>query len=308
MVAEWLRVPLVPVTVIFEVPTVAVLDAVRVSVLVPVVEAGLKLAVTPAGKPLAASATVPLNPFKGPTVRALVAVPPCAIEIAVGFALSEKSGLVPVTVKAMVALWVNEPLVPTMEMFVVPDGVLVCPLKLMVTMPLPLTEEGLKLALTPAGRLAADTETVPVKPNREAMVTVAVGFDPGVSVTAAGGFAVMEKSGRPMIVRKNVACCVIEPLVPVTVMLTGDEGTGALAAAVKVSVLVPLAPATVAGLKAAVTPVGKPLTLRATLPVKPFTGKTSTDVLPVAPCSTLVPLAETPKDGAVVAGTGGNAF
>ncbi len=308
MVTEWLRLPLVPVTVTFEVPTVAVLDAVRVSVLVPVVEAGLKLAVTPAGRPLAASATVPLNPFNGPTVRALVAVPPCAIEILVGFAWSEKSGLVPVTVKAMVALCVNEPLVPTMEMFVVPDGVLVCPLKLMVTVPLPFTEDGLKLALTPAGRLVADTETVPVKPNSEAMVTVAVGFDPGVSVTAAGGFAVIEKSGLPIMVRKNVVCCVSEPLVPVTVILTGDEGTGALAAAVNVSVLAPLAPVTVAGLNVAVTPVGKPLTLRPTSPVKPFTGRTNTDVLPVAPCSTLVPLAETLKDGAVVAGTGGKAF
>lgn len=82
----------------------AVLDAVNVSVLVPAVEAGLKLAVTPAGKLLAASATVPPNPFKGPTVKVLVAVAPCATEMLAGFALSEKSGLVPVTVKAIVAL------------------------------------------------------------------------------------------------------------------------------------------------------------------------------------------------------------
>lgn len=93
-----------------------------------------------------------------------------------------------------------------------------------------------------------------------------------------------------------------------TVMVTGAEGTGALAAAVNVSVLTPLAPVTVAGLKVAVTPVGKPLALRLTLPVKPFTGRTRIEVLPVAPCSTLVPLPETLKDGAVVAGTGGNAF
>lgn len=118
----------------------------------------------------------------------------------------------------------------------------------------------------------------------------------------------MEKSGRPIIVSRNVVLCVVEPLVPVTVMLTGAEGTGALAAAVNVSVLTPLPPVTLAGLKVAVTPVGKPVALRATLPVKPLTGKTNTDVLAVAACSTLVPLAETLKDGAVVAGTGGKAF
>lgn len=205
IVAEWLRFPLVPVTVIFVVPTAAVLDAVKLNVLFAAVDAGLKLAVTPAGKPLAESATVPVNPFNGPTVKVLVAVPPCATETLVGFALKEKSGFVPVTVKAMMALWVKEPLVPTMEMLVVPEGVLFCPLKLIVTVPLPLTDDGLKLALTPVGRFAAETETVPVKPNSEEMVTWAVGFEPGVSVTAAGAFAVIEKSGRPMMVSKNVA-------------------------------------------------------------------------------------------------------
>lgn len=100
----------------------------------------------------------------------------------------------------------------------------------------------------------------------------------------------------------------IAPLVPVTVMATEAAAT-ALAAAVKVRVLVPLPPATVAGLKLAVTPVGRPLTLRLTSPVNPFTGSTRTDVVPVPPSfSTLVPLAETLKDGAVVAGTGGKAF
>lgn len=98
------------------------------------------------------------------------------------------------------------------------------------------------------------------------------------------------------------------PLPPVTVTVTGVEGTAALAAAVNVSVLMPLPPVMEAGLNAAVTPVGKPLTLRVTVLLKPFTGRTVMDVVAVAPCSTLVPLAETVKDGAVVAGTGGNAF
>ena len=125
MVVVWLRLPLVPVTVTVADPVVAVVEAVKVRVLVPVVEAGLKLAVTPAGKPLAASDTVPLKPFTGWTVIVLLPVPPCATERVAGFAVKEKSGFVPVTVRAIVALWVRLPLVPTIEMLVVPEGVLV---------------------------------------------------------------------------------------------------------------------------------------------------------------------------------------
>lgn len=308
MVVVALTVPLVPVMVTLLVPAVAVLDAVNVTVLVPVVEAGLKLAVTPLGKPLAASATVPVKPLDGLTVIVLLAVPPWATETLVGFAASVKVGVVPVTVKAMVALWVRFPLVPTIEILVVPDGVFDCPLKLMLMVPLPLTELGLKLALTPEGRFVADTDTVPVKPNNAATVTEAVGLDPGVSVTEAGGLAVIEKSGRPTMVRVSSVDCVIEPLVPVTVMVTGEVGTGALAAAVKVSVLTPSPLAILGELKAAVTPVGKPLTVRATVPANLFTGRTVIAVLPVAPCSTLVPLPETLKLGLVVVGIGGKAF
>jgi hypothetical protein len=76
MLAVWLRFPLVPVTVTVAAPTVAVLEAVKVTLLVPVVDAGLKLAVTPVGRPLAASATVPLNPFEGATVIVLLPVAP----------------------------------------------------------------------------------------------------------------------------------------------------------------------------------------------------------------------------------------
>ena len=67
--------------------------------------------------------------------------------------------------------------------------------------PLPFTDEGLKLADTPAGRPVAVIETEPVKPNNAATEIVAVGFEPGVMVTAAGGAAVTEKSGRPTTTR-----------------------------------------------------------------------------------------------------------
>ena len=55
-------VPLVPVTVTVPDP-VAPAEAVKVTrLLVPVAEAGLKLAVTPEGRPLALRATAPVNP------------------------------------------------------------------------------------------------------------------------------------------------------------------------------------------------------------------------------------------------------
>src|SRR5262245_46105934 len=55
--------PPVPVMVTFAAPRVAALDAASVNALLfPVAEAGLKLAVTPLGKPLALSATLLVKP------------------------------------------------------------------------------------------------------------------------------------------------------------------------------------------------------------------------------------------------------
>jgi hypothetical protein len=171
--------------------------------------------------------------------------------------------------------------------------------------PLPFTEEGLKLADTPAGRPVAVIETAPVKPNNEATLMEAVGFEPGVIVTAAGGAAVMVKSGRPTTVRLMGKLWVSVPLVPV--MFTVAAPTVAVAEAVNVSVLI-AAPVTEAGLKDAVTPAGNPLTLKATVPPKLFTGRTVTLVVAVVACITLVPLAEIEKSGVVLAGTTGNEF
>jgi hypothetical protein len=92
MVVVCVKDPLVPVTVTLAAPVAAVLEAVKVRVLVPVVDAGLKLAVTPAGKPLAASETLPLKPFSGLTVMVLLPDAPWATVRLVGLADSEKSG------------------------------------------------------------------------------------------------------------------------------------------------------------------------------------------------------------------------
>ena len=70
--------PEVPVTVTVEVPGVAVLLAVNVSVLVLVAGFALNDGVTPVGRPDAARFTLPVYPFVGVTVIVLVPLAPCA--------------------------------------------------------------------------------------------------------------------------------------------------------------------------------------------------------------------------------------
>lgn len=72
------RLPEIPVTVTVAGPTVAVVDAVNVKMLVPVVEVGLKDAVTPAGRPLADKATEPVKLLRPETVIVLVPALPWA--------------------------------------------------------------------------------------------------------------------------------------------------------------------------------------------------------------------------------------
>ncbi len=79
IVAEFVKLPEVPVMVTVTVPVVAVLLAVSVKVLVLAVLLGLKDAVTPLGRPDAEKLTLPLKPFCGVTVIVLVPAVPCVI-------------------------------------------------------------------------------------------------------------------------------------------------------------------------------------------------------------------------------------
>jgi hypothetical protein len=72
MVVDALNLPEVPLIVTVAIPAVAVLLAVRVSVLLLVAGLGLNSAVTPLGKPDAERVTLPLKPFDGVTVIVLV--------------------------------------------------------------------------------------------------------------------------------------------------------------------------------------------------------------------------------------------
>jgi hypothetical protein len=84
------RLPDVPVMVTVDVPVVAVLLAVSVSTLVPVVGFVPNAAVTPLGRPEAASVTLPANPFTSVTVMVLVPPLPWVIDRLLGESESVK--------------------------------------------------------------------------------------------------------------------------------------------------------------------------------------------------------------------------
>lgn len=187
---------------------------------------------------------------------------------------------------------------------VVPAGVLGCELKFTMLVPLALSDEGAKFALTPDGRLLALSDTLPVSPPTKPMVIVLVGFDPDGNEIAAGE-AEMVKFGSAVTLRVRAVVSVVDPLVPVIVTVTLP--TVAVLEAVNVSVL-PAEPVTVAGLKLAVTPEGRLLTLSTIAPLKPLMELTVTLLAALVPCSTVTPEAAMLKPGAVEAGTAGNAF
>jgi hypothetical protein len=87
------RLPEVPVMVTVAVPVVAELLAVRVSTLVPVVGFAPNDAVTPLGRPDAASVTLPVNPPTSVTVIVLVPLLPWVIERLLGESESVKLGV-----------------------------------------------------------------------------------------------------------------------------------------------------------------------------------------------------------------------
>lgn len=94
--------PEVPWMVAVTVPVVAVALALKVRVLVVVAAEGLNDAVTPLGKPDADRVTLPVKPFTGVTVTALVAVLPWVSDKLLGEADNVKLGVAPAPAKASI--------------------------------------------------------------------------------------------------------------------------------------------------------------------------------------------------------------
>jgi hypothetical protein len=275
------RVPLVPVTVTVVAPTVAVLEAVRVSVLVPVVEAGLNTAVTPAGNPDAVKATLLVKPPLGATVIVLLVVDPWVTDAVAGLAEMVKFGVAgAATVSAIEAVCERVPLVPVTVTVAAPTVAVLDAVKVSVLVPV--VEAGLNTAVTPAGNPDAVKATLPVKPPDGATVMALVAVDPRLTETLAG-LAANVKFGvaGALTVRLTAAECVVVPLVPTTVTVAAP--VVAVLAAVRVRTeLVPVV-VVVAGLKLAVTPAGSPVALKATALANPPVRVTVIVLVPLAP-------------------------
>jgi hypothetical protein len=148
----------------------------------------------------------------------------------------------------------------------------------------PVAEAGLNVAVAPLGRPLAVKATLPVKPPVRAMVTVLAPLAPWVKVRL-DGLADSVKLGVAVgfTVKLTVAVRVSPPPVPVTV--TFVVPVAAVADAARVRVL--LAPLVEPGLNVAVTPLGRPLAVKATLPVKPPARVIPMVLAPLAPWLTV---------------------
>lgn len=191
-------------------------------------------------------------------------------------------------------LLVNEPDVPVIVTVTVPVAAVADAVKVSVLVVV--AGLGLKIAVTPVGKPVAPRVTLPLKPFDGVMVTVLVPLVPCVMVTLFGEAERLKFWGA-FTVRLSVVLFVNEPDVPVIVTVTVP--VAAVAEAARVSVLVVVAGL---GLKIAVTPLGRPVAVRVTLPVKPFDGVIVMVLVPLLPpcvMVTLFGLAESEKFAAV---------
>lgn len=165
-VAVWAVTP-VPLAVMVkpEVPAAAPAPTASDNVLVvapAAMLAGLKVPVTPVGRPLTASVTASAKPFERVMATGTVAVPPWVTVRAVLPAARAMAGVG--TVSAYVADAVETPLPVALMVTVAVPGAAVAPTVKVAVAPVvpPDRVAGANVAVTPAGRLAADSVTSPV--------------------------------------------------------------------------------------------------------------------------------------------------
>lgn len=137
-------------------------------------ELGLKLTVTLLGWPLADKEMAESNPPE--IVVVIVEWPefPASTVIDVGDALMVKLGLVPVTVRETVVVSLVLPEVPVTVIGYVPGAVDEATLIVIVEVPAPVIEVGLKVTVTPVGWPLADKEIAESNPPVTALVMVEV--------------------------------------------------------------------------------------------------------------------------------------
>jgi len=177
MVVLFVLPPPVPVMVTVRVPVVARELAVNWRVDVPVpgaeIEVGLKLAVTPLGRPLADREIAELKPFTAAALMVVVLDLLLVTVTVVGDALMVKLALgAAVTVRVRVVEFTRLPLVPVTVIVYVPVATLDATVKVKAEVPEPVIAVGLKPAVTLPGTLDADNEIDPLKPFTAVVVTV----------------------------------------------------------------------------------------------------------------------------------------
>lgn len=259
MVVNAVRVPDVPVIVIAAEPVVAAQLAARVTTLLLVAGLVPNVAVTPVGKPVAVSVTAPVNPPTSVTTIVPVPLAPGVTESVAGDAASVKLGAA-VIINCTVADAVIVPEAPVMVSAEVPGVAELLTVNVIVQV---LLFGVPKLAVTPIGRLPGmEQVTLPVNPFKSVIVKVRVTVDPATT-ESVGDDGVSVKLGGPVTVTKIVVDSEVVPETPV--MVATEPPAIAELLAVNVTMLVP-----VVGLvpNVAVTPVGKPLALSVTAPVK----------------------------------------
>jgi hypothetical protein len=274
IVVVFVKLPDVPVRVTVTVPVAAVPLAVSVNVLVLTVLLGLNDAVTPLGRPDADKLTLPLKPFCEATVMVLAPLAPCVMLRLLGDAERVKLGG-GVTVKERVVPCDKPPDVPVMVTVAVPIAAVL--LAVSVNVLVLVVVLGLNDAVTPLGRPDADKLTLPLKPFCGATVMVLTPLAPCVMLRLLGD-AERVKFLLGFTVRETVVVFVKLPDEPVTVTLTVPVVAVPVADRVKRLLVV-------AGFvpKMAVTPVGRPDTVKFTLPLNPFRGLIVMAVEPAAP-------------------------
>lgn len=172
-----LKVPEVPVIVMFAGPPIAAVpEAVSVSTCVPATVPTTKLAVTPAGRPFAARATVPLNPPSDVTVIVLVALLAWATVSVAGAATSVKLGGT-LTVRAIMVELVKIPAVPVIVTGTAPPAEAAA-LALRVRVVEAVAGFVENDAVTPLGKPVAARFTPPIKPFAPVIVMESVTLVP----------------------------------------------------------------------------------------------------------------------------------
>jgi hypothetical protein len=173
------------VTVIVDVPTVAVELAVKVKTLVDVVGLVPNDAVTPLGRAELEKVTDPVNPPDGVTVIVLLPLVPCFTVKLLGEADSEKFGVaVAFTVSEIEVVWLSVPETPLIVIDDVP--VVAVELAVKVTTLVPVVGFVPKLAVTPDGSADVESVTLPVKPPDGVTVIVELPLLPCVTVKLLG--------------------------------------------------------------------------------------------------------------------------